>query len=261
MAVMFVAVLLCAALLPTGFAAILRGLLWPTVPAGSVPLLLSVMGGVGGSVTLLCYGYWIREKQWSGRAAHRRTLWDLSVSYILTGFFGIAMVIIASAAKPADASDNALVLALAAQLEAMLGSTGKWIFLVGFWSAVFTSLLGVWQGVPYLWADSRRVLKRQDAPAGGLTQTRAYRWYLLYLAFPPLLLLIWKQPVTIVVLYAIAGAFFMPFLGAALLWMNNRRDWVGDLRNRWLTNVLLLLSLVLFACLFVMESRERLSGL
>lgn len=261
MAVMFVAVLLCAALLPAGFAEILRGLLWPTVPAGSVPLLLSVMGGVGGSVTLLCYGYWIREKQWSGRAAHRRTLWDLSVSYILTGFFGIAMVIIAAAAKPADASGNALVLALAAQLEAMLGLTGKWIFLIGFWSAVFTSLLGVWQGVPYLWADSRRVLKREDVPAGGLMQTRAYRWYLLYLAFPPLLLLIWKQPVTIVVLYAIAGAFFMPFLGAVLLWMNNRRDWVGDLRNRWLTNVLLLLSLVLFACLFVMESRERLSAL
>lgn len=256
MAVMFVTVLLCAVLMRSDLIAVLRGLFWPSVPCGSVPLLLGAMGGVGGSVTLLCYGYWLREKQWRGATVHRRTMWDLGCAYTLTGFFGLAVVIIAATVKPADASGNALVLALAGQLGAVLGPAGKWCFLIGFWCAVFTSLLGVWQGVPYLWADSVQALRRK-APAADLTSSRAYRWFLLYMAFPPLLLLTWQKPLVIVVLYAIAGAFFMPFLGAVLLWMNNRREWVGELRNRWRGNLVLVLSLVLFVSLFGMEVWQR----
>lgn len=259
MAVMFVTVLLCAVLMRSDLLAVARGLFWPGVPAGSVPLLLGAMGGVGGSVTLLCYGYWLREKQWRGASAHRRTMWDLGCAYTLTGFFGLAVVIIAATVKPADASGNALVLALAGQLGAVLGPVGKWCFLAGFWCAVFTSLLGVWQGVPYLWADSMHALRRKAVPAN-LTTSRAYRWFLLYMAFPPLLLLTWQKPLAIVVLYAIAGAFFMPFLGAVLLWMNNRRDWVGELRNRWRTNLVLVLSLVLFASLFALEVLQRIGA-
>ncbi len=37
----------------------------------------------------------------------------------------------------------------------------------------------------------------------------------------------------------------MPILAIALLILNGRRDWVGDLRNRWYTT-LALLSTVLF---------------
>lgn len=256
MGVMFVTVLLCAALMRSDLLAVARGLFWPTVPTGSVPLLLGAMGGVGGSVTLLCYGYWLREKQWSGAAMHRRTIGDLGYAYALTGFFGLAVVIIAASVKPADASGNALVLALAGQLGAVLGPAGKWCFLIGFWCAVFTSLLGVWQGVPYLWADSWQALRKKN-PVGNPTQSKAYRWFLLYMGFPPLLLLSWQKPLAIVVLYAIAGAFFMPFLGAVLLWMNNRREWVGALRNSWRGNSALGLSLLLFASLFAMEIWQR----
>lgn len=260
MGVMFVTVLLCAVLMPGNLAEIVRGLVWPTVPAGSASLLLGAMGGVGGSVTLLCYGYWLREKRWRGEAMHRRTLWDLGCAYALTGFFGLAVVVIAAAVDPADASGNALVLALAGQLGQVLGPAGKWCFLVGFWCAVFTSLLGVCQGVPYLWADSVRTLQRKTEVPEDLAQSRGYRWFLLYLAFPPLLLLIWQRPLAIVVLYAIAGAFFMPFLGATLLWMNNRRAWVGKMKNGMVANAFLVLSLVLFAVLFGLEVWARMGA-
>jgi len=39
---------------------------------------------------------------------------------------------------------------MAEQLNVLLGPTGHWFFLIGFWCAVFTSMLGVWQGVPDL---------------------------------------------------------------------------------------------------------------
>ncbi|MEY3774291.1 MAG: hypothetical protein RLZZ129_1071, partial [Verrucomicrobiota bacterium] len=214
---------------------------------------------VGGSVTLLCYGYWIRERGWSGAADHRRSLLDLGVAYGLSGIFGLAMIIIAAGANPADASGNALILALGARLGEILGPFGKLCFLVGFWCAVFTSLLGVWQGVPYLFADSFRQIRRQPPPAGPTTRTPAYRWFLTYLALPPLLLLTYQSPLAIVVMYAIAGSFFMPFLATVLLVMNNRRDWVGGLKNGPFMNGLLILSLVLFAVLFVVEAAESLA--
>jgi len=262
-AAMFVLVIACAIPLQPDLAGSLRGLLVPTVPAGSAKFLLGVMGGVGGSVTLLCYGYWIRERGWSGAAAERRSVIDLAVAYSLSGLFGLAMIVIAAEATPADASGDAFVLALAARLGELLGPAGTLCFLFGFWCAVFTSLLGVWQGVPYLFADSISQLRgsRSAAPAVArdATRTSTYRGFLGYLAFPPLVLLYFKSPLTIVVLYAITGAFFMPFLAAVLLVMNNRRAWVGSLRNGPLINALLVLSLALFLYLFLTEAFEMFS--
>jgi Mn2+/Fe2+ NRAMP family transporter len=264
-AAMFVLVIACAIPLQPDIGAFMSGLLVPSVPPGSAKFLLGVMGGVGGSVTLLCYGYWIRERGWSGPGAHRRSMLDLGVAYCLSGLFGLAMIVIAAEAQPADASGNALVLALSARLGDLLGPVGAGCFLVGFWCAVFSSLLGVWQGVPYLFADCVRQLRIVNAPPEAddrpATRTLAYRLFLGYLAFPPLVLLYFQRPLTIVVLYAITGAFFMPFLASVLLVMNNRRAWIGPLRPRWWINALLVLSLVLFAFLFATEAAEILSAL
>ena len=45
---------------------------------------------------------------------------------------------------------------------------------------------------------------------------------------------------------SIAGAFFMPFLAATLLYLNNRREWMGALANRWLGNTALIVCLLVF---------------
>ena len=37
----------------------------PAISAGSLPLSLALIGGVGGSVTMLIYGYWMEQKQWT----------------------------------------------------------------------------------------------------------------------------------------------------------------------------------------------------
>jgi len=74
-----------------------------------------------------------------------------------------------------------------------------------------------------------------------------YRGFLFWLAVPPLILLAAERPVGLVVLYAVMGALFMPFLAATLLYMNSRRGWVGDrLRNGAAATVILVLCLLLF---------------
>jgi Mn2+/Fe2+ NRAMP family transporter len=218
---------------------------------------LGVLGGVGGTVTLLSYGYWIREAGRRGLQGLRESRLDLAVSYTLTALFGAAMVIIGSRIT-GTGKGAAVALQLADQLASMLGPFAKWIFLAGFWGAVFTSLLGVWQSAPYIFADFLRLRRRQDrraVSAGELRRSSPYRWYLLAIATLPLALLFGTVK-EVQLIYATLGAAFMPITALTLLVMNNRRAWVGEYRNRWLINVLLVATLVLFTYLGVAGIRD-----
>jgi Mn2+/Fe2+ NRAMP family transporter len=219
----------------------------PAISFESLPWMLGVLGGVGGTVTLLSYGYWIREKQRSGEEGARICRIDLAVCYSLTAVFGIAMVIIGSRIT-LEGSGIRLAGQLAEQLELVLGPSGKWIFLLGFWGAVFSSLIGVWQSAPYLFADflalrqGTGTLKRVD-----LKRTPAYRGYLVAIALVPLAgLFLTVEKIQLA--YAVMGAMFMPLLALTLLSMNTQRKWVGErFRNPWWINLTLVATVLLFA--------------
>lgn len=250
---MFVVVIACAAMLLPTAADLLSGIFVPSLPDGSIVFVLGVIGGVGGSVTIMSYGYWIREKQWQGTDYIRQCRTDLSVAYLLTGLFGLAVMIIAAGVQPDVVKGSKMILAVAEHLETSVGAIGKWLFLIGFWGAVFSSMIGVWDGVPYLFTDYVHASRRQRAPAETTpySRTRHYRAYLLYLAIPPMILLSFGKPVWIVVLYSVTGAFFMPFLAVLLIYMNNRQDWLKGFGNSRFMNAMLLLSILLFSYLLI----------
>jgi Mn2+/Fe2+ NRAMP family transporter len=259
MAVMMLVVLVCAFLVRPDLADIAAGLLVPALPQGSVLFVIGLIGGVGGSVTLLCYGYWIRERGWTTPADLVRARRDLAVAYALTGLFGVAIMIIAAGLHPDTVTGPRMALAVATRLEEVVGPFGKWCFLIGFWSAVFSSMLGVWQGVPYLFADfAGQYRQRGTLPYPVSTRSSAYRGYLLYVAIPPMILLLAHRPVWLVLMYAVAGAFFMPLLGILLLVMNNRRAWLGGLRNGPAANLVLLGTVLAFGLLLFDKLRQQL---
>lgn len=250
MALMMILVLVCAVLVIPETDGLLTGLLRPSIPDGSVLFILSVIGGVGGSVTLLCYGYWIRECNWTTRQDLHRSRKDLAVAYTLTGIFGIAIMIVSAGVSPETVTGPRMALSVAERLEAVVGPVGMWLFLVGFWCAIFSSMLGVWQGVPYLFADFvRQYTLREDQPGQIDTRSVPYRSYLFFIAIPPMLLLLAEKPVWLVLIYAVAGAFFMPLLGITLLYMNNRTGWLGSMRNGPATNLVLVVSVIVFGLL------------
>ena len=251
---MFVAFLVSAYALRPSFSAIVSGIAIPSVPTDSVGSVMSVLGGVGGSLTILCYGYWIREAGRAGPGWIRGIRIDTGAAYILTGFFGVAVMVLGAQVRPESVGGAGIVLGMADRLEGVMGGFGRWMLYLGFWAAVFTSLLGVWQGVPYMFADFMALVKRlapEDRAAMVRPQSPYYRAFLLFLTFPTMLLLAFGRPVAVVLAYTVVGALFMPFLAATLLYMNSKRAWVGDLRNGIMTNVLLVLALLLFAYLSV----------
>ncbi|MDH3871863.1 MAG: Nramp family divalent metal transporter [Gammaproteobacteria bacterium] len=250
-ALMFAVVMYCAVALQPDWGAVVAGIFVPRLPEGSVFFLLGVMGGVGGSVTLLSYGYWIRERGWSGPERLRQVRTDLLVAYVLTGLFGIAIMIISAGVSPEVLSGSKMVLAVADEMGATVGDIGKWAFLIGFWGAVFSSMLGVWQGVPYLFADFVHEWRRSPDEKVIDTRAKPYRVYLAFLAIPPMILLWAGKPVWVVLVYAVAGAAFMPLLAGLLLYMNGLRDWLGPLRNRVPGNLALAATLILFTVLLV----------
>lgn len=278
-AAMVITVFISVILIRPDWTAALKGLIWPAFPQASSNWLLGLMGGVGGTVTIICYGYWIKEKMRRGIEGLKECRFDLSIGYALTAFFGLAMVIIGSRITVKGKGDE-VALQLAESLGGVLGPAGKWLFLAGFWSAVFSSLLGVWQGVPYIFADflrlhrQARLLKtigqngavskkdsslKKESPGQvfqeidswrtdqDLTKSLAYRIYLIGLSVLPLVSLLFTVQ-KIQLIYALLGAFFMPFLAFTLLILNNKKKLLPEtFRNGWLANLFLIINLLFFS--------------
>lgn len=254
--VMFFSLLTCAFWLSPPTKTFSLAFVAADLPRSSGAFVMSVIGGVGGSLTLLSYGYWMREARWQGLSWLKVARLDLAIAYGLTGLFGIAVMVIAAALlhpKGLSIQGSKGLLVLASHLREAIGLGGGWIFLLGFWAAVTTSMLGVWQSFPYLVCDLL-ALRRQASPSERAallsTQSLPFRLTLLGLAFPPALLLFAQKPVALIVLYAVIGSLFMPWLALTLLLMNNRTSLVGPhARNGILTNAFLVLALALFLVL------------
>lgn len=254
--VMFVTVLISAAFVWPGGGEVLRGLVVPRIPdLGGEGLGWSValIGGVGGTFTVLCYGYWIREEGRQSPDDLRTCRIDLGAGYLMTALFGVAMVIIGSTIE-VEGGGATLLVDLSARLAERLGPAGSWLFLVGAAGAVFSSLLGCWQAVPYLFADVFSLVRHRGGTDGDSdrrpdvdTASRPYRGYMIALAFVPMVGL-FSSFARVQQIYAIVGATFIPLLALVLLILNGRAAWVGEEnRNGPATTGVLVAILVLFS--------------
>ncbi len=257
---MFATVVLTAFLLAPDWPAAARGLV-PHLPAGSAGWVVGLMGAIGGTVALISYGYWIREEGRTGHEGLRACRFDLTLSYTVIGLFGMAVVIIGSRVR-LQGQGAGLALKMADQLALAVGPFGKWVFLIGFWAAVFSALLGVWQSLPYLFTDLLWLRAGSGIAQRGevdVSRSVPYRAYLVFLATVPLVLL--RRPVQQLQLaFGITGATLLPLLALTLLMMNNRRDWVGgQFRTGVLINAVLAVALLFFLYVGAREILQILS--
>ncbi|WP_329158989.1 Nramp family divalent metal transporter [Streptomyces anulatus] len=269
--IMFVVVVYVAARVVPDVGASFAGLL-PVLPDGSLLYTLGLIGGVGGTITMAAYGYWVNAKGWSNSSWMKVMRLDNRVAYITTGVFVVAMLIVGAellhASQTALTSGDRGLIDLGKVLEDRFGAGTAKLFLVGFFATSFSSLIGVWHGVSLMFAD---FVERFRAPAAGAAKTEEhegadiaerrqrslpFRAYLLWLTFPPMTLLWLDEPFGLVIAYGVLGAFFMPFLALTLLWLLNSSRTPGEWRNGWVSNGMLALSGLLFVVLCVQQVRE-----
>lgn len=266
--VMGFSILVCAALTAHTPGAIVMGAVVPTIPEGSGAYVLSLIGGIGGSITMLSYNYWMREERMRGAGWLSYVRGDVGIAYLFTAIFGMSVMLIAHRAffEPGvTITDAQAVPKMAETLGAILGPFGVYAYSLGFWAAVFASLLGVWQSVPYLYADVYGILRRLPAEARAeVTKVTSmpYRLALLFITLAPIPFAFTGRPIVVIVTYTIIGSLFVPFLAATLLYLNNRVAWPEAVpRNHWVTNVLLVAILALFVAVGWGEARPALRSL
>lgn len=261
-AIMFVTVVTTAVLVWPGTVPFFTGLLIPTIPdfyGEGLTWTIALIGGVGGTVTVLCYGYWMREAGRISKDDLTICRIDIATGYALTAIFGLAAMVIGSTVDIQGSGADVLV-TLSRQLEGLLGPLGKWLFLFGAACAVFSTLLGCWQAVPYIFADVWNLIQHppnKDAPPRIVvdTSSKPYRYYLIALATIPMMGLFTGYR-DILIIYAVTGAFFFPLLALALLLLNSREEWVTlELKNR-LPSMLALAGTLVF---FLWAAIEKLS--
>ena len=210
---------------------------------------LSLIGGVGGTVTLLSYAYWMREAGWSGAGRLPMARADLSVSFALVLVFCLSMIFLATqidwTGQILDEGPR-LCLLLADRIGAEIGPIGRTVFLFGFWGAAFSSVLGVFHGVPFLFDDMFRLWQRRERAGqrGG-----PYRAWAAYLTLGSISALVIGRPVWLVFAYTVVGSLFFPFVISTLLWLNNSRHTPHPTRNGVLVNVVLGAALLLYVFL------------
>ena len=179
---------------------------------------------------------------------------DNTVAYVVTGIFVIATLIVGAellySSNQAVAGGEKGLLQLSDVLAERYGRFVGTLFLVGFWAAAMSSLIGVWNGVSMMFADfADDALGKPENHPDRQARGKWYTAYVLWLTFPPMLMMFLGEPVWLILAYGVLGAFFMPFLAVTLLWILNSDRTPAIWRNTWLSNVLLVICTALFAYL------------
>ena len=212
---------------------------------------LSLIGGVGGTVTLLSYGYWMREAGWQDSEKLPAARTDLTLSFSLVFIFCMSMIFLSTQidwqGQILDEGPR-LCLLLADRIGREIGPIGRGVFLAGFWGAAFSSVMGVYHGVPFLFDDMVHLWRRQER---GGQQGTMYRSWAVYLAVAAISALVFGRPVWLVFAYTVVGSMFFPFVISTLLWLNNSTRVMRQARNGLLVNCVLGAALVLYLYLAV----------
>jgi Mn2+/Fe2+ NRAMP family transporter len=249
---MFVTVLFCGLRLAPPPHLVFSGFI-PTVPDSAGPMILSLVGGIGGSMTLLGYNYVPQQAAHSANRIRAMRI-DIIIAYSFTGLFGISMLLIANQAfhglglPPADTD---IIRQTALTLATVIGPAGFYIYSFGFLAAVLASLLGTWQTIPLLIADCYALLRRfpQERHAHAVSSVSGiYDFSLGVLAISGIVFAFPGRPIVLILGYTIVASLIVPFIAAVLLCLNTRARSFLPVATGWrhILNGILLLTIVLF---------------
>ncbi|MGE4053411.1 MAG: Nramp family divalent metal transporter [Vicinamibacterales bacterium] len=254
---MFITIVVLAVIAAPNVPGMLTGLV-PIIPEGGLLYTLALAGGVGGTITLAAYGYWLREKGWYTPKWMKVMRIDNTMAYVMTGIFVVSMLIVGAevvraAGVTISAGDRGL-LDLNRVLNERYGTVIGTAFLWGFWAAAFSSVIGVWNGVSLMFADFwGHVRGLEHGHPDTLIGGRYFKAYLVWLTFPPMLLLLLGQPIGLILAYGVLGSLFMPFMALTNLGLLNGRRIPHGWRNSTIQNVLLGITALLFVALGVSQ--------
>jgi NRAMP (natural resistance-associated macrophage protein)-like metal ion transporter len=211
---------------------LLRGLLRPSLPAGSSLTVMALIGTTVVPYNLFLHASAVREK-WPKSVpveqALRESRRDSALSIGLGGLITLAIVTTAAAAF--FGTDTAFSAAtISQQLEPLLGPMAKYFFAVGLLAAGLTSAITSPLAAAYA------VSGALGWPAD-LSDRRFRLVWMLVLGSGMLAAALGTRPVSAILFAQAANGFLLPIVAVYLLYVMNNRRLLGEFGNRWASNL------------------------
>lgn len=214
------------------------------------PLIVAVamIGAVGGSLMNLVYPYFLEAKGWRGPQYRRVQFYDFLVAVLALIVLNLAVWILGAQLLYPDQTIQKLD-DLPKLLSDVLGPGGRWLFYLGIFAALYTSVLGHAAGLAYLGSHAwLRWQAGNNAPLEvDFREHPLYRVIAVWCLVSPLVWTIPGMPGFVeLTLVANSGqVVLLPLLAGGLWWITADARFIGPAnRNRWWENVVMA---VLFA--------------
>ncbi|GAB3093748.1 divalent metal cation transporter [Aestuariicella hydrocarbonica] len=217
---------------------ILKGLLVPSLPQGSLLTVMALIGTTVVPYNLFLHSSSVREK-WpeadpaqpaNMRTALTESRWDTGLSVSLGGL--ITLAIVSTAAATFWGTDTAFSSAtIAQQLQPVLGPAADYFFAAGLFAAGLTSAITSPLAAAYA------VCGAMGWPAQ-LHQRHFKAVWISVLAAGAIAAATGTRPIAAIIFAQAANGFLLPIIAIFLLVVMNRQDLLGDYRNRWWHNVI-----------------------
>ena len=224
---------------------VFKGLFVPAVPEGENPW-LTVVGLIG--TTVVPYNIFLHAsstaQKWRDKKSVKTMRWDTVVSVGLGGIISMAIIITAAATIGAGGGAEIKNGAdMAKALEPILGSWAKWFFGIGLFAAGFTSAITAPLSAAFA----------TSGILGWSNDMKNWRFriiWIIVLAFGITLAAAGQSSPTEIILFAqAANALILPIIAIFLMVMLNRKDVLGEYRNKPLSKILGII--VLIVTLFI----------
>ena len=208
-----------------------RGML----PSGLGSLDISVLGLVGTTFAIAAAYFQIYLVRQKGiqREDLPSSLIDSRVGVVLMAAITLMIMGTAAAALKGVKLEGAADVAV--QLEPLFGSSGKALFCLGLFSAAYSSFLINSMVGGFVMSDG---LGLGSGPEDKWPRYITAAVLLIGMGVAMFVIKTGAEPLTAIVMAQAVTVVVAPLLAAVLLWLCNRKDIMGEDRNRWPTNLL-----------------------
>ena len=236
-------------------AAILQGFYRLEMPeqAGQFdPLLVgtAMLGAIGGSLMNFVYPYFLDAKGWRGPGFRRLQVYDFLLAVGVMIVLNLAIWTLGAKLLWPDHSIEEMD-DLPRLLSEVLGPGGRWLFYVGIFSAIYTSLIGHAIGLGMMGGHAWLRLRASGDQMFTVADYRTHPWYRVIAIFCLISPLIWTLPgmpdfVTLTLVANGGQIILLPVLAAGLWKITASAQLIGtEYQNRPWENLVMAAWLVL----------------
>ncbi|WP_110669638.1 Nramp family divalent metal transporter [Salinicola halophilus] len=209
---------------------------------------IALVGSVAGSLTNLIYPYFLVDRGWV-RPEHKRIQRnDLLFSFAAAIVIDLAIWVVGAEILRPNGIEVTDIGDIAQALMLYMGHLGAWIFYLGVFGILYSSVIGTANGYGKIIVDSYYQLANQAVKkTDNLDKDPKVFWMTMFLLFTPL---VWSIPgvtgfVTLVLFTNALSILALPAIAVGLLIISNNKGYLADKTNNIVENVILVATTLL----------------